>query len=268
MTTRTDQSLVLCEVRDGVARVTLNRPDRNNGWSDELGEAYFAVLRDCDRDPDVRAIVVTGAGRSFCVGGDSGELENVATAGTLEPGTGHRTPNWTTTTIRKPVIAAINGGCAGVGLVQALMCDIRFASDRARFSTAFVRRGLPAEQGLAWVLPRVAGLSTALDLILSGRVFDASEALTLGVVNRVVPADVLLTSALDYATTIARSCSPAAVAVSKRQIWDGLDTGLREAAELSERLSEELVATADFREGVLSFVEQRPASFLPLAPEA
>jgi enoyl-CoA hydratase/carnithine racemase len=257
--------IVLCDTREGVALVTLNRPERNNGWSDELGEAYFAKLRACDRDPSVRVIVVTGAGKSFCVGGDTAALEQVVREGSLKTTYGPRTPNWTTTTIRKPVIAAINGGCAGVGLVQALMCDIRFASDRARFSTAFAGRGLPAEQGLAWVLPRVAGLSTALDLMLSARVFDSSEARELHLVDRVFAADELQEAAFQYAATMAANCSPAAMAVIKNQTWAGLDQSFREAADWSEQLSEDMVAQPDFREGIASFIERRPATFSPLA---
>jgi enoyl-CoA hydratase/carnithine racemase len=256
--------LVLCEVQaDGVALVTLNRPEQYNGWSDALGEAYFATLRACDTDPAVRAIVVTGAGRHFCVGGDAGELEQVVGNATLETGT-PRTPNLTTTTLRKPVVAAVNGGCAGVGLVQALMCDVRFAARHARFSTAFAHRGLPAEQGLAWILPRVVGVSAALDLLLSARRVDAAEALTLRLVDRVLDGAELLDGALAYAADLARRSSPRSMAAIKAQVWEGLGTGLREASEWSERLSEELVSAPDFAEGVASLVERRPAAFPPL----
>ena len=157
---------------DGVRTVTFNRPDRRNGWSAELEDAYYGALTAAALDEAVRAVVVTGAGTTFCPGADMTRLGGLATEGAVLP---HRRVD-VPRTFPKPLIAAVNGACAGVGLVQALFCHVRFAADTARFSTAFARRGLIAEYGIAWTLPRLVGLENALDLLLSARTFDAAEA--------------------------------------------------------------------------------------------
>ena len=185
-----DADLVRTEVdADGVATFTLNRPERRNAWTAAMENRYFDVLAAADTDPAVRVGVLTGAGTSFCPGMDMGRLAEVAGR---PMDISARRPQYAPRLFRKPLIAAINGACAGIGLTQALMCDVRFAARGARFSTAFARRGLGAEYGMSWVLPRYVGVGNALDLLLSSRVFEADEARDLGLVNRVLePADVL-----------------------------------------------------------------------------
>jgi enoyl-CoA hydratase/carnithine racemase len=158
------EPLVKKEVTDGVALLTLNRPERNNAWSVPMEREYYRLLRECGEDPAVRVIVVTGAGKSFCPGLDAGALSDQATKGTTT-WPHRREPITLPRTIRKPVIAAINGACAGIGLVAAMNCDLRFASATAKLTTSFSQRGIMAEHGLAWSLPRVIGVSKALDLI-------------------------------------------------------------------------------------------------------
>ena len=260
--TTTTTDLVLREVTDGVCVLTLNRPDRANAWTQALEERYFDLLAEADADPGTRAIVVTGAGRGFCPGFDMQELS------ALGRGEGEfREPTRPQTfplTIRKPVIAAINGACAGLGLVQALMCDVRFAAAGAKFTTAFARRGLVAEHGIAWLLPRLTGQAHALDLLLSARVFLAEEAERLGVVNRVLPAGEVLDHALAYARDLAVHCSPSSMAVMKAQVQADLERGLDEALEDANRLMAESFGRPDFQEGVQSFVERRPPGFAGL----
>src|SRR3954452_17564769 len=197
--------VLLRDISDGVAVLTLNRPDRLNAWTTELEFAYFGALRECAEDPDVRVIVVTGAGRGFCAGADMNDLQGLG-SGEIDADERHaeRLPQTFPLTIPKPIIAAINGPVAGSGLVQALMCDLRFAAAGAKFTTAISRRGLIAEHGISWILPRVVGPARALDLLMSGRVFLSEEAAELGVVNRLGSVD----DALDYARDLATNCSP------------------------------------------------------------
>ncbi|MFD3606380.1 enoyl-CoA hydratase-related protein [Streptomyces sp. NPDC058656] len=218
-----DQDLVLYEVdEDGVATVTLNRPERKNAWSIPMERRFFALLDEAAEDPAVRVVVITGAGRAFCPGMDVQRLEQNAQPGqslNLQA----RVPMYSRRNMPKPLIAAVNGACAGIGLVQALICDIRFAARGARFTTAFTRRGLAGEYNMPYVLPRVVGLENALDLLLSGRVFDADEAKELGLVSRVVEPEDLLDAARAYARDIARNCSPRAMAVVRHQVYGDLD---------------------------------------------
>src|SRR3954468_14515146 len=216
--------VLLRETSDGVAVLTLNRPDRLNAWTTELEFAYFGALRDCAEDPDVRVIVVTGAGRGFCAGADMNDLQGLG-SGEIDADERHaeRLPQSFPLTIPKPVIAAINGPVAGIGLVQALMCDLRFAAAGAKFTTAFARRGLIAEHGISWILPRLIGPAKALDLLLSGRVILAEEAERLGLVNRAIEPDRLLGETYAYARDLATNCSPASMAAMKRQVYADLD---------------------------------------------
>jgi enoyl-CoA hydratase/carnithine racemase len=178
-----------------------------------------------------------------------------------------RRPQYTPRLFRKPLIGAINGACAGIGLVQALQCDVRFAASGAKFSTAFARRGLGAEYNMAWVLPRLIGVENAMDLLLSGRTFSAEEAQQFGLVSRIVDRDAVLSSAQDYARDIAHNCSPTAVAVIRHQVLADLDVGFEEAMFRSARVMGALNGGKDMAEGVASFVEKRPASFPPLADD-
>ncbi len=263
---------VLYEVRDRMAIITFNRPDRLNAWSDDLHEGYFTSLDRAADDPDVRVIVVTGAGRGWCAGADMDVLQGIGAAGGFgderpasATSTGRR--EWKHThamTIPKPVIAAINGACAGLGFVHALACDIRFAAEGAKFTVAFGRRGLIAEWGMSWTLPRLVGQAVALDLMLSSRVFLADEAKELGVVNRLCAPETLMDETLAYAADLAANVSPTSMAIMKQQVYTHPQMTLDDALAASIRLMEESVRRPDFTEGVASFVEKRPPNFQPL----
>src|SRR5438105_5882847 len=197
MSTEIGSEVVLYESDAGVATLTLNRPDRLNAWTPEMSVQYFAALEEAAGDPLVRAIVVTGAGRGFCAGADMALLQSV---GGGEASVGD--VSWVPTRmleIPKPIIGAVNGSCAGYGLVIALMCDIRFAAAGAKFTSSFVRRGLIAEYGISWLLPRLIGTARALYVLLSGRVFLAEEAGEMGLVNRVVAPEAVVADAQAYA---------------------------------------------------------------------
>lgn len=257
----------------GVAVLTLNRPDRLNAWTGPLELRYFDLLDQANRDPQVRAIVVTGAGRGFCAGADMDMLQGIGDAGGISRG-GDRPEGATAAparrgatfplTIGKPLIGAINGACAGIGLVHALMFDVRFAASGAKFTTAFARRGLIAEHGASWLLPRLVGTSRALDLLLSARVVLAEEAAEMGLVNRVLPADTLLEETVAYARDLAANCSPASMATIKRQVYDHATAELDRALAESNTYMAQTLAGPDFKEGVASFVERRPPDFAPL----
>jgi enoyl-CoA hydratase/carnithine racemase len=263
---------VLYEVRDsGVAVLTLNRPERMNGWGGGLATTFYSRLDDAEADPDIRAIVVTGKGRAFCAGADMGDLNTISTStvdaaeGTdVSKLVGERHPHFVTT-LRKPVIAAINGGCAGMGLTLALVCDVRFAAEGAKFTTSFARRGLIAEYGISWILPRVVGWGAALDLLLSGRVFYADEAAELGLVKEVVSPDQLLPRAIAYAEDIATNCAPSSLAVIKQQVYADTMRDVFEASAVAEKLMHESMGRPDFIEGITSFFEKRPPNFPPLS---
>ncbi|HEX8205301.1 MAG TPA: enoyl-CoA hydratase [Solirubrobacteraceae bacterium] len=261
--------LVLRDVTDGVCVLTLNRPDRMNAWTHEMEARYFDLLAEADGDPETRVIVVTGAGRGFCPGFDMEALSAMSSGegggnGDAAAAAAERQPQTFPLTIRKPIVAAINGACAGIGLVQALMTDIRIAAAGAKFTTAFARRGLVAEHGSSWILPRLIGPARALDLLLSGRVFLAEEAERLGVVNRVVAKEDVLDETLAYARDLAANCSPASMAAMKAQVYGDLERGLTESVDDANRLMLESFARPDFAEGVQSFVERRPPDFPPL----
>lgn len=284
--------VVLKEVRDdGVAVLTLNRPERLNAWTGELEQAYFGLLRECAASAEVRVIVVTGAGRGFCAGADMQSLQaigdaaqgdgqrgataNGATTGSHRQAAGdgdgaapeefEHTPQTFTLSVPKPVIAAINGPCAGIGLVQALMCDVRFVTENAKLTTAFARRGLVAEHGISWILPRLIGPARALDLLLSGRVVLGREAVELGLCNRATPTETVLEETLAYAHELATQCSPASMAQMKRQVYAALDEGLPDALAEADRLMLASFGQPDFVEGVSSFVERREPRFAALA---
>ena len=262
MTNPAANEVVLYDLRDGVAKLTLNRPDRLNAWTAELEDRYFGLLESCDGDPEVRVIVVTGAGKGFCAGADMDMLRGIG-SGTAPARS--RKPQTYPLTIRKPILAAINGACAGLGLVHALMCDLRFAAAGAKLTTAFVRRGLIAEHGISWVLPRVVGPSRALDLLLSGRVVLAEEALAMGLVDRVVAPQELLDTVSAYARDLAMKCSPTSMAAIKRQVYRHYETDLSTALSESNELMVASLKRPDFKEGVASFVERREPRFAPLA---
>ncbi len=255
--------VVLYDKRDSVAVITLNRPERLNAWTAEMGSRYWDALDEATCDAGVRVIVVTGAGRGFCAGADMDLLQSIGSGE-------HRAERLRdehqtyTTTVPKPVIGAINGACAGLGLVQATMFDVRFAAAGAKFTTAFGRRGLIAEHGIAWMLPRIVGHANAMDLLLSARVVLAEEAHAMGLVNKVFPAETLLDETMEYAEDIAANVASTSTRVIKRQVTDGWDRDLEMSnRDATERMLHSL-RQPDFKEGVQSFVERRRPSFVPV----
>ncbi len=257
------------QVQDGVAVLTLNRPDRLNAWTAEMEHVYFSMLEQCAHDAEVRVIVVTGAGRGFCAGADMNDLQAIGAGEYTGEGEAHeRHPQTFALSIPKPIIAAVNGPCAGIGLVQALMCDMRFAADGAKLTTAFARRGLVAEHGISWLLPRLVGPAHALDLLLSGRVLLAREAQAMGLVNRVLDPDALMAHTLDYAREMAVNCSPASMAAMKRQVYADLQASVPDALAQADRLMLASFAAPDFAEGVASFVERREPRFPALGEQS
>jgi len=254
-----DSTTVLDELDDGVLTLTFNRPERNNAWNVEMEQAFHSLLFQASASSEVRAIVVTGAGRSFCPGFDSEQLERSA-AGVPVSSDGRRVL-YLPAMIPKPVVCAVNGACAGFGLVTAVMCDVRFAAADAKLTTAFAKRGLPAEEAISWVLPRIIGHGAALDLLLSSRVFTGAEAADIGLVQRALPADELLPAAQAYASDMARNCSPASMAMIKQQVYlDWLQDLSASRAHARQRVLT-MSQSDDFREGVASFVARRPPHF-------
>jgi enoyl-CoA hydratase/carnithine racemase len=259
--------VVLIEHREEVAVLTFNRPERLNAWTPELQTRYFDLLDKCAADSAVRAIVLTGAGRGFCAGADMDRLGALSSgqAGGQSDAAGDPRPVSYALSIPKPLIAAINGAAAGLGLVHALMCDVRIADASAKLTTAFSRRGLIAEHGISWILPRLVGPARALDLLLSGRVVLGSEAAELGLVNRAVDDGRAFEEALAYAHMLAAECSPGSMAAIKRQVYSDLERGLAGSLEEANHLMVQSFSGPDFAEGVRSFIERRPPHFSPLA---
>ena len=261
------------EAGEGIATITLNRPDRLNAWTRQMeGEVRDAMNR-AGADPAVRCIILTGAGRGFCAGADMDLLSGIQQGGQRAEGerrgagsaSGVR-PDFRMTysyfpTVPKLVIGAINGPCAGLGLVVALYCDIRYAADNAVFTSAFAARGLIAEHGISWTLPRLVGIANALDILCSARKFGANEALKMGMLNRVLPAEELLPAVREYAKAIATTVSPRSVAVMKRQIWDAQFQTLAESIVVGDAEMKESFLSEDFKEGVAHFVEKRAPRF-------
>ncbi|MHA4854788.1 enoyl-CoA hydratase-related protein [Rhodococcus sp. MSC1_016] len=265
---RTDDAsdTVLWEVEDGVATLTLNRPETHNAQNLDMERRFQELLVRADDDPEVRAIIITGVGRSFSVGGDATMAKDIIKAGGWAESIPHPMAQFGIS-VRKPVVAAINGACAGGGLVWAISCDVRFAARGAKLSAAFPRRGCVAERGLSWTLPRLVGVGHASDLLLSGRTVTAEEAATMGLVNRAVAPEDLMAVAREWAVDAATNCAPTAMATIKRQLQE--DSHGNFASALARAADEVLIATTgagDFREGFMSFLERRPATFSPLPP--
>ena len=262
-----------------VAQITLNRPDSLNAWTEGMDNEVRLALGRAEADPEVVGIVITGEGRAFCAGADLGLLDQIIQTGELgepnvaPPGDPQLGPDYLGTysffaALRKPVIAAINGPCVGMALPVVCFCDLRFTAEDAFFMTAFAQRGLIAEWGSSWILPRLVGNGNALDMLLSSRRIYAKEALYMGLVNRVVPQDQLLSNAYDYIGELAKNCSPTSMAVMKRQVYLDWMKTLDDAQTTARALMDESFASADFKEGVQATIEKRPVKFHPLQIES
>lgn len=254
-----------------IAIVTMNRPEKLNALTKVMEAELRDAMEAVDRDDTVRVVVLTGAGKGFCAGMDINELEvlppgDIRAAQWMRPFDMNRRADYQTRygyfpAMRKPVIAAINGAAAGLGLVFALYSDMRFASSGAAFSTAFARRGLIAEHGISWLLPRVVGAGHAADLLYSARKVLADEALRMGLVDRVFEGDALMAQTLDYADDLAENVSPRSIRVMKHQLWEVPFQTLAEATREANAAMFESIRSEDFAEGVAHFLERRPARF-------
>lgn len=253
--------VVLAQRRGSVLVLTLNRPDRLNAWNDALEQRYFELLDHAESDPDVRAVVVTGAGRGFCAGAEMDDLSEVVATRDFAPLVQRDPPRHRPLLFGKPLIAAINGAAAGLGLVEALYCDVRFAVPQAKLTAAFSRRGLIGEYGVAWLLPRLVGRSRALDILLSSRVILGEEALQMGLVDRAVAPELLLDAAVAYAEDLAHFCSPAAMRAIKGQLLRAQDSTFAETVHEADRLMLDAFDSPDFREGLNSYLEGRSPAF-------
>ena len=261
-TVMSTQSEDLCtyDVADGVATVAFNRPENMNGVIGDMEVAYFERLRQADEDPAVRVIVVTGTGRGFCPGADlafkPGEGQ--------EPLPNQSVPTTTPLDVRKPMIAAINGACAGVGLAYALQCDVRIAAAGVKFTSAFAQRGLIGEYGMPWLLHEIAGRAVALDVMLSARIFLAEEAKDMGLVHQVIDRELFDEAVATYAGGLAANSSPASMATIKHQINTQPAMTPHEAMADSDVLMRESLTGSDVGEGIASFLERRQVVFPPL----
>lgn len=257
---------LLYDVRDRVATLTLNRPQRLNAWTPVMEAGFRDAIAAATQDADVRAIVVTGAGRGFCAGADMARLEGAVTGVAVVPAPPSPTAGDLEQrysyllAVPKPVIAAINGAVAGVGLCIALYCDLRFMAAGARLATAFARRGLVAEHGSAWMLPRLIGPMNAADLLLSGRTIDAAEAEAMGLA-RMLPAEGSAAAVHARAVELATFSSPRSMRIIKQQLQCAHHESLAAATRRADLEVARCRNTADFREGVACFIEKRTPNF-------
>ena len=268
------------EVKNRVAVLTLNRPEKLNAWTGAMEKSVKRAMAAAVADDDVRVIVVTGAGRGFCAGADMNLLQKIE----AEKGERHAiaekdesfdfasglgpdvSPHYGgrfgyLMQVKKPIIAAINGPAAGLGLVFALYADMRFAGSEAKFTTAFASRGLIAEHGISWLLPHLVGPAHSLDLLMSARKVTAAEAETMGLVNKVFPQENFMANVMDYARMLGETVSPRSMAVMKAQIWKALFQNFNDALEVGDSEMQKSFASEDFKEGVAHFVEKRTANF-------
>jgi enoyl-CoA hydratase/carnithine racemase len=270
------------EIDDPVAIITLNRPEQLNAWTQTMANEVREAVGRAEADPHVVGIVLTGAGKGFCAGAD---MKGLAAASGADGGGGTGAPDvarprqespapgdpdagadlrGTYTyfmSVPKPIVAAINGAVAGMGVPIVLGCDLRFMNESAVMTTSFAQRGLVAEWGLSWLLTRLVGPSHALDLLYTARKIKGDEAAQIGLVTRAMPADEVLPAAVDYIRDLAIGSSPASMAAMKRQVYQDLNRSLGAAEEDAMRLMRESFGRPDFAEGVKSFLERRPPDF-------
>ena len=266
---------IIYEVADPVATITLNRPEALNAFTPSMGGEIRRAVAEAERDPRVVGIVLTGAGRGFCAGADMNVLSSLFEGGgggapaaveDVEVGDESWGDDLRGTytylmSVPKPIIAAINGACAGMAVPIALACDLRFMKSDAVLTLAFSQRGLIAEWGVSWMLPRLVGPSIALDLLFSSRKVNGSECERLGIVNRAVDGDGVLAAAQEYVVDLAEKCSPSSLAIMKRQVYQQLHAGLGPAEREAQQLMVESFSRPDFQEGVRSFLDKRPPKF-------
>ena len=259
---------ILYELREGVATITLNRPDRLNAWTSVMESELRAALAQAAEDEAAKVIVITGAGRGFCAGADMSRLQGRAEGEAAPAAAPAISPAADASERRllyilgvpKPVIAAINGPVAGIGLCMSLFCDVRFITPEAKLTTAFAERGLIAEYGSAWLLPRLIGPMNALALFYAARPIDGTAAAAMGLA-RLLPTEGFRETVQAFAAEIAARSSPRSLRIIKRQVYEALDTNLAEAAEIAEREMLSSFESEDFREGVAHYLEKRPARF-------
>jgi enoyl-CoA hydratase/carnithine racemase len=258
------------EVKDRIATITLNRPEQLNAWTDVIAEEVWQATHAADTDDAVRVMVLTGSGRAFCAGGDITGFKSDNPRQLIDklPRSYDfsRRPDFQSRTayfpsLNKPVIAMLNGATAGIGLIHALFCDLRFASDEAAITTAFSRIGLASEYGMGWILNRVVGHTNAFDLLLSARKVRGSEALRMGLVNSIHPADKLAEATYAYAHDLAENVSPRSLRVMKRQLWELPFQTLHEALISDSREMLDANVCEDFKEGKRAFMEKRSPKF-------
>ncbi len=262
------------KVRNRVGLITLNRPDRGNAWTGRMDTEYRWCLQQAEDDAAVRVIVVNGAGKRFSVGGDSQALEGHVERGGYDRGLTDEqaTPGYGLHPdfdqpfaahfgLSKPIIAAVHGAAAGIGLALVSFCDLRFAAEGTKFTTAHGKLGLPAEYGLSWILPKIMGVTRAMEILLSSRVFLADEALELGFLNEVLPEDELLPRVLAYAENLASSVAPTSLQETRRQIYLDMHRPVGDSISESIRLLNEMMSTPEYSQGVKALVEKRPPGF-------
>ena len=273
-------SEILYDVSDKIATITLNRPKALNAWTTTMEGEVRAALIEASADDNVGAIILTGEGRGFCSGADMNNLNNIqkgassggrtsdsvravdnAIPGGLALSNDYSLRYTYFPTVPKPIIAAINGPAAGLGLIMSLYCDVRFASDAAVFSTAFSRRGLLAEHGISWMLPTLIGPANALDLTLSARKIDAREAKEIGLVQKVFPMESFMDEVRAYAKELATLASPRSIRIMKRQIYQAMLNSLEHSVLLANSEMPASFESEDFKEGVAHFVERRAPNF-------
>jgi len=258
-------SEIQVEKKDHVATLTLNRPERLNAITAQMLQLLSEALVECDRDPSVRVIVITGAGRGFCAGLDiqdqmSGQGLSVGSGGSAQKFDLRDAPPTVLHSVDKPTICALNGGAAGYGMDLALGCDIRIASDQAKLSAAFTKRGVVPESGGTWLLPRIVGWSVAAEIMFTGRKLDAQQCLDYGIVNQVVPADALAATVQGLAEEIAAN-APLAVQATKRMMRMAQDESFEANVHHVYLQLLPLFRSKDFKEGMQSFLEKRPPKF-------
>jgi enoyl-CoA hydratase/carnithine racemase len=262
------------EVGDGVGLITLNRPHRSNAWTGRMAVEYRTAMQLAEQDERVGVIVVTGAGRHFCVGADTRALDRFVETGEYESGVrdplpepgdpGH--PAYGTVfgfplAVAKPVIAAVNGAVAGVGFVLACFADIRFGAAGAKWTPSASKLGLPAEHGISWILPRLIGYGRAAEWLLSSRIVLSEEAQTMGLLHAVHPPERLLEATLNYARALVDEAAPSSLRTTKRQLSLDLFRPLPESADEAARLVQEMIGTDEYRQGVRALLEKRPPGF-------